>query len=30
MHLSTDPIDPQNQEAYAWDQLADFSAADGQ
>jgi len=30
MHLSTDPIDPQNQEVYAlWDQLADFPVADG-
>jgi DNA-binding CsgD family transcriptional regulator len=30
MHLSTDPIDPQSQEVYAlWDQLADFSVADG-
>jgi DNA-binding CsgD family transcriptional regulator len=30
MHLSTDPIDPQNQDVYAlWDQLADFSVADG-
>src|SRR4051812_11441474 len=30
MLLSTDPIDPQNQDVYAlWDQLADFSVADG-
>jgi DNA-binding CsgD family transcriptional regulator len=30
MHLSTDPTDPQNQEIYAlWDQLAEFSVADG-
>lgn len=30
MHLSTGPVDPQNQEVYAlWDQLADFSVADG-
>jgi DNA-binding CsgD family transcriptional regulator len=30
MHLSTDPIDPQNQEVYAlWDRLADFSVGDG-
>src|SRR4051794_41838005 len=29
MLLSTDPIDPQNQDVYAlWDQLADFSVAD--
>ncbi|MFC7699364.1 LuxR C-terminal-related transcriptional regulator [Bradyrhizobium sp. GCM10028915] len=29
MHLSTDPIDPLNQDVYAlWDQLADFSVAD--
>jgi len=30
MRLSTDPADPQNQEVYAlWDQLADYSVADG-
>jgi DNA-binding CsgD family transcriptional regulator len=30
MHLWTDPIDPQNQEVYAlWDQLSEFSVADG-
>ena len=30
MHLSTDPTDSQNQNVYAlWDQLAEFSAGDG-